>query len=225
MRKKTSRTIVLLFLIAPLLLAACGNSRHADLRVEDPSVYYLHVPEGYTGGNRWPLFIALHEVRDDSQDCISEWFEFAEEDDFFLLCPGLSSEGASFDQAENERVLADILNRLYQEYSLRNRFFLAGRGEAASFALRYAYRYPQAIEGVAAIDAGAYPGEIGTASFPVLIIVERGDDQALLDGNAFMEGLGGGGTHTRLLEIDNLGGGIPYGVKRLTIDLFEQVSR
>lgn len=219
-------TIFLLFLLAIVLLAGCaGPGRFSDFRFDDPSPYYLHVPEGYAAGMRWPLFIALHNVREDSQDCIAEWFEIADENEIFLLCPELNRESGEFEQATNERVLADILNRIYQEYTLRNRFFLVGRGEAASLAMRYANRYPQAIEGVAAIDAAAYPDGMGALNFPILIIVESGDQEAVESGRAFIASLGETGAQTRLLQIEGLGGGIPFSVQRLTVDLFEQVSR
>ncbi len=226
MKMKPNTTVILLFLIAVVILTACGEGRRfSDLRYDDPSAYYLHVPEGYTESMRWPLFIALHEPREDSQDCIAEWFEIADENEFFLLCPELSGEDGNLEQAMNERLLAVILTRIYQEYSLHNRFFLAGRSEAASFAMRYAYRYPEAIQGVSVVDATSYPSGVDTVSFPILIIVEQGDQEAITAGNAFIDNLGGAGSQTRLLQIDDLGNGIPYRVQRLTVDLFEQVSR
>lgn len=208
------------------LLAACGGAqRYSELRQEQPSPYYLYVPEAYTVSRQWPLFIALPDPSEDSQDCITTWFEIAEDNQFFLLCPELSTTGSMIDGPGSERILADILNRLYQDYSLRTSFFLVGKSEAASFALSYAYRYPRAINGVSAIDPGAYPSGAPTTNFPMLIIVEQGDSQASEAGSAFIQKLTAAGTQTRLLEIENLGGRIPYGVQRLTVEFFEQVSR
>jgi hypothetical protein len=226
MQMKNRYTTILLFLVGGLVLTACaGSGRYRDLRLDEPSPYYLRVPERYSESERWPLFIALHDVNEDSYDCIEEWFEIADENDIFLLCPELSGEGEAFDQSANERILADILNAVYQEYSLRSRFFLAGRGEAASFALSYASRYPQAIDGVSAIEAERYPSGADATTFPILIIVEQGDQEAMTTATTFMESMGETGGQARLLEIDNLGRRIPFGVMRLTVDLFEQVSR
>jgi predicted peptidase len=211
---------------ALILLSACGGAnRFEELRHEEPSRYYLYVPEIYNSSQQWPMFVAIHDVDEDSQDCIRDWYEIAEENQVFLLCPEFASNGGEFDRSVDERILADILNQLYQDYSLRTRFFLTGKNSAASFILRYAYRYPQAIDGVSAINPQEYPDRVQMVSFPILLIVERGDSQAIESGNEFIQSLSRTGTQTRLLEIDNLGSGIPYGVQRLTIELFEQVSR
>jgi pimeloyl-ACP methyl ester carboxylesterase len=221
---RNSRVIAII--LGALLLSACGaGSRFEELRYDQPARYYLHIPDGYSGTGEWPLFIALHNFNQDSQDCIAEWFEIAEENQFFLLCPELDTQAKLLDLPSNERVLAEILNQLYQQYAFRDRFFLAGKGEAASFALKYAFRYPQAIEGVSAVDTSSYPSGVLAGSFPILVIVERRNQEAIDAGNAFIDGLDSAGTQTRLIEIDNLGGGIPYSVQRLTVDLFEQVSR
>jgi pimeloyl-ACP methyl ester carboxylesterase len=125
----------------------------------------------------------------------------------------------------NERILANILSKLYRDYSLRERFFLAGKGEAASFALHYAFRYPQAVDGVSAIDASSYPSGVSSGDFPILVIVESEDEEAIEAASMFMKSLNESGTQTRLLEIENIGSEIPYSVQRLTVELFEQVSQ
>ncbi|MDF1499913.1 MAG: hypothetical protein P1P76_05545 [Anaerolineales bacterium] len=209
-----------------VFLSACGaGDRFAELSYDHPSRYYLYTPQGYTDFQQWPLFIALHDSKSNSLDCITEWFEIAEENQFFLLCPELDVREGGLDRPVNERILAGILNELYQNYRLQERFFLAGRGEAASFALRYAFRYPQAIAGVSAIEATSYPGGGHVGRFPILAIVESRDQQSIEAGNLFIERQGAAGVPTRLVEIDGLGEGIPYSVQRLTVDLFEQTSR
>ena len=226
MQKKRVFLKGLILFVGLSILAACGGSqRFVELRQEQPSTYYLYVPEAYTESKQWPLFIALPDSSEDSEDCISNWFEIAEDNQFFLLCPELSTTGRSIDGPASERLLASILNRLYQDYSLRTSFFLVGKSEAADFALSYAYRYPRAINAVSAITPAEYPSGVATTNFPILIIVEQGDSQASEAGNAFIQRLTGGGTQTRLLEIENLRGRIPYSVQRLTVDFFEQVSR
>ncbi|MGD2162972.1 MAG: hypothetical protein PVI81_03820 [Anaerolineales bacterium] len=210
--------------LAISLLAGCGSAGQFDeLRYDEPSRYYLHVPSSYDQNMRWPLFIALHDRGDDSGDCIQDWFEIADETQLFLLCPELEV-GDKLDSPVNERILADILNSLYQQFSLDNRFFLVGRNEAASFALSYAYRYPQAIEGISAIEPASYPQTAGSANFPILLIVEPGDQPSLDAASAFEQSLSGSGTQTRLLEIDGIGNHIPFRVQRLTVDFFEQLS-
>jgi hypothetical protein len=91
--------------------------------------------------------------------------------------------------------------------------------------LGYANRYPHAIEGISAINASDYPPASAGFSFPILIIVQQGDEEALVTGESYIAELGGSGSQTRLIEIDNLDGRLPYGVQRLTVDLFQQVSR
>lgn len=216
-----------LFIVAAVLLAGCGSgSRFTELRYDEPSSYFLHVPEGYKTNTDWPLFIALHDFKQDSEECIAEWFDIADENQFFLLCPELIRDGALFDRAANERILADILNQLYQDYELRDRFFLAGKGEAASFATDYAFRYPQAIAGVSAIAAPTYPsGVTASGGFPILVIVDGQNPIAIEAGTAFINRVNSTTTQARLVEIDNLGNRIPYGVQRLTVELFQQFSR
>jgi hypothetical protein len=221
------KRIILLTIVltGAVVLMSCARARQFnELRYEEPSLYYLHVPADYDQNIRWPLFVAFHDQRQDSYDCIQSWFEIADENDFFLLCPQLEAEGEGMDLAVNERILADILNRLYQDYTLNNRFFIAGQGEAASFALSYANRYPQAIEGVSAIEASEYPQSIGTVDFPILIIIEQGDQAAIEAASAFQISLSDRETQTRILEIDSLGSSIPYRVQRLIVDLFEQIT-
>jgi pimeloyl-ACP methyl ester carboxylesterase len=221
-RRRLSNAFILL---ACILLTACvGSNRFLEFRHDEPSRYYLHVPATYTTNTQWSLFIALPDIRSDSDECIEEWFEIADENALFLLCPELAHEGGEFDRATNERILADILNKLYDSYSLRSRFFIAGRGAAATFALRYAYRYPDAIEGVSAIEATAYPSEVETVDFPILLIVGQGDDEAKQAADVFVQSLSKTGTQARLVEVNNLGSGIPYRAQRLTVELFEQIA-
>lgn len=218
--------IVWLCIVGFVLLSACGaGDRYVELSHDQPSRYYLYTPQGYTDLQPWPLFIALHDSKSNSLDCITEWFEIAEENQFFLLCPELDVREGGLDRPVNERILAGILNQLYQNYRLQERFFLAGRGDAASFALRYAFRYPQAIAGVSAIGATGYPGGGNAGGFPVLAIVESRDQQSIEAGNLFVEHQDAAGAPARLVEIDSLGEGIPYRAQRLTVDLFEQASR
>lgn len=209
-----------------LLLVSCvGSERFLELRHDEPSRYYLHVPTVSSTNAPWPLFIVLPDVRSDSQECIDDWFEIADEYQLFLLCPELSSEGENFDRATNERILADILNDLYGSYSLRSRFFLAGRGEAAAFALRYAYRYPDAIEGVTAIEATDYPSGVESVDFPILLLVEQSDQAGRDAADIFVQSLDATDTQARLVELNSLGRGIPYRAQRLTVELFEQISK
>jgi pimeloyl-ACP methyl ester carboxylesterase len=170
------------------------------------------------------LFIVLPDVRSDSRECIDDWLEIADEYQLLLLCPELNSEGENLDRNSNERILAAILNVLYKNYSLRGRFFLAGRGEAAAFALRYAYRYPEAIEGVAAIEATDYPNGVESVDFPILLLIEQGDQVGKDAADIFVQSLEATGTQARLVELNSLGRGIPYRAQRLAVELFEQIS-
>jgi poly(3-hydroxybutyrate) depolymerase len=87
--KPRSAALVLFFILAIVLAACGGGNRFTELRYDQPSRYYLHVPDGYVEYQQWPLFIALHGIKQNSQDCITEWFEIADENQFFLLCPEL----------------------------------------------------------------------------------------------------------------------------------------
>ena len=225
MSSRSRLLIFLLLFIGAVPLGSCLNAnRFSELRFNQPSSYYLYVPDTYKTNLRWPLFIALHDVGEDSLNCISTWLEIAEDNQFFLLCPDLEAEADSLDRPENDRLLASILEHLYQDYELGERFFLAGRGEAARLALSYAFRYPQAIAGVAAIDPPGYPPDSDRQeNLPILLILDSRDQMAVEAGEVFISS--SSSTQTRLLQIDGLGGGVPFSLQRLSVDLFKQVTR
>jgi predicted peptidase len=224
MKAKSRLSFLLATLLCLSLLVACAApNRFGELRYDEPSRYYLHIPANYDEARRWSLFIALHDQGEDAGDCIQDWFEIADQQELFLLCPEFEGKEDGFDSPENERILADVLSSLYQEFALNSRFFVVGRGEAASFALNYAYRYPQAIAGVSAIDPVDYPQRIGQVEFPILFIVKRGDQPAMEAANAFDASLSGSGAQTRILEIDGLGNNLPYRAQRLSVEFFEQL--
>lgn len=219
--------------ISLLALAALGASAGCALadssaayRHDEPSEYYLYVPEEYGGLHPWHLFIALHGEGEDGGDCIRSWLEIATESKVLLLCPTLKIEDGAVDQADAENRMAGILTRLYNDYALEDRFFVTGYSAGADFALRYAYRYPQAIEGVSAISPEVYPQIIARAAdIPIVIVADGREAAELQAAKDFVKNLEGVGFPARMVDIRGVDRRLSYDAQRVSIEFFQQVTR
>jgi predicted peptidase len=214
------------FLIIPVVLTGCTGMRYRSYRHEQPSEYYLYLPEDPNTDKNWPVFIGVHGEDQVGLDCFETWEGFAEDFGFVLLCPTFKMQEGEIQSFEGERTLADILTQLYGTYDLEDRFFMAGFSNGASFAVHYGYRYPQALTGVAAIASPVYPEPVVQAQeLPLLLVVGEQDDQALGPTNDFHERLQQMGFPSRLIVLQGVDHRMTSDARRLVIELFRQVSR
>lgn len=216
--------LVLVFLV-PALLVGCAGMRFRSYHHDQPSEYYLYLPQEDTSGGGWPLFIGVHGENQNALDCFETWQGYAEDFEFALLCPAFDTEDGEILPFEGERLLADILTELYGRHHFSERFFVAGFSAGGAFAVHYGYRYPQALVGVAAIASPAYPEPVLQAQdLPLLLIVGEEDEVALDETTAFHERIQGMAFPSRLIVLPGVDHRMTNDARRLIIELFRQVS-
>lgn len=211
------------FLVVILLVSACGP-RFADNRYESPSEYYLYVPDNYQPSGEFYLFVALHGQEQDGADCYEEWWRYAQEVRFVLLCPTMPVDEEGYDRTEAENQLAAILTDLYSRYTFANQFFLAGYEAGADFALPYAYRYPTAIVGLAIINPRSLPSTAFASNIPTLLLVGEEETEVRLAVETFNDVLQGAGYSIRLIVVSGLEETLRPGARRLSVDLYRDLT-
>lgn len=210
-------------LAACLLLSACGP-RFPDNRFEEPFEYYLYVPDDYEPRGEFYLFVALHGSEQDGADCYEDWWRYAREVRFMLLCPTMPFEETSYDVSQAEIQLSAILSDIYDRYSLAGQFYLAGYEAGADFALPYAYRYPSAIVGVAVIGPTRLPSTARAYNIPTLLLIGREQTEQRQLAVTFNRVLESAGYTIRLVEIGGMEEALPSDARRLSVDLYRDLT-
>lgn len=222
---KASWRLLLLCLVS-VLLVGCGEMRYRSFRHEQPSEYYLYLPQEDDSSGRLPLFVGVHGENQTAVDCFDTWESYAEDFAFVLLCPTFQVEDGGILTLEGERLLAEILTDLYGKYRFAERFFITGFSAGGAFAVYYGYRYPQALNGVAAIASPDYPEPVLQAQeLPLLLIVGDEDEEALDETTAFHERIQEMAFPSRLIVLPGVDHRMTNDARRLIIELFRQVSR
>jgi poly(3-hydroxybutyrate) depolymerase len=218
--------ITIVVSIAASALGGCGLfQNYSEYRRQSPSEYYIYVPEEYTHESEWPLFIGLHGEDEDGTDCFRTWQPFADDYGFILLCPTMPEKSGSLATLEGERIIAGVLGDLYQQYKVRDRFFLAGYSAGAEFALAYAYRYSEAVSAVSVISSEAFPIPSEARDIPVLITVGNRDVERIEPAQSFVDTVLSYGFPVRLLILEGVDHRLSQDAARVTVDFFKQVSR
>jgi poly(3-hydroxybutyrate) depolymerase len=200
--------------------------RYRSFHYDQPSEYYLYLPQDNGSSGEWSLFVGVHGEHQQAVDCFDTWEGYANDFEFALLCPAFQVEDGAILPFEGERVLADILTALYGKYHFKERFFIAGFSTGGSFAVHYGYRYPQALNGVAAIASAAYPEPAPQAQeLPLLLIVGDEDEEALNETSAFQERIQEMAFPSRLIELPGVDHRMTNDARRLILEFFRQVSR
>ena len=222
--RNRSRTAIILkgILAVSLLLGACGP-RFPDNRFEEPFEYYLYVPENYEPGGQYSLFVALHGSEQDGADCYEDWWQYAREVRFFMLCPTMPLDEDGYVLAQAEIQLSEVLTELYDRYTLAGEFFLAGYEYGADFALQYAYRYPYAIFGVAVIGPTALPSTARAYNIPTLLMIGTEETEERQEAVSFSRVLQSAGYTLRLVEIAGMAEAPPADARRLSVDLYRDL--
>ena len=211
------------FLVVFLLVSACGP-RFVENRYESPSEYYLYVPDNYEPSGEFYLFVALHGQEQDGADCYEEWWRYAREVRFFLLCPTMPMEEDGYNRSEAEIELAAILTDIYSRYTLANQFFLAGYEAGADFALPYAYRYPSAILGLSIMGPRSLPSAAFAYNIPTLLLVGEEETDERLAAETFSDVLQGAGYSIRLVVVSGLDVSLSPDARRMSVDLYRDLT-
>ncbi|MGD8604263.1 MAG: hypothetical protein PVF49_06785 [Anaerolineales bacterium] len=205
------------------MLSACGP-RFPDNRYEEPFEYYLYVPDNYEPGNREYLFVALHGSQQDGADCYEDWYRYAREVGFFMLCPTMPLTEEGYDVAQAEIQLSAILTDLYDRYNFAGKFFLAGYEAGADFALPYTYRYPTAILGVSVIGPTKLPSLARAYNIPTLLMVGDEDNEQRQQAVEFNQALQNAGYTIRLVGLTGMDEAPPADGRRLSVDLYRDLT-
>jgi poly(3-hydroxybutyrate) depolymerase len=221
--------IVSKILVSSLLLgwvAACSNIPDPEeYRFEEPSPFYLYLPESYTPGSSLPLFIGVHGSSTDGRNCWNTWQPYADQYGFVLLCPVLADPDGRLHQLHgNDRLLA-ILGQVYSGYSIKPEIFLFGFSAGGQFVHGYAFMNPNYVAGVSVIAPGnAYPPPTETRHIPFLIIVgardQAGNQQVA---RQLATQLNQTGYSVQLMVLDGMGHAISEEAIQDTLNLYEQV--
>jgi len=209
-----------------LVLAGCRAAAWRDYHHAEPVEYYYFYPESAQVREPAPLFIALLGQDRSPLDCIELFNLFAEDRGFALLCPQLGGDEGAADALQAERDLSAILTELYSTQTFQDRFFLAGFGDAATFALGYALKYPAAVVGVSAMSPETYPDLFAAPGpLPVQLIIGQEDEEGLAEARVVEQAWLGWGIPVRLIQIEGNGQAPSQTFARLASQLLDEVSR
>jgi phospholipase/carboxylesterase len=181
------RAVVTICLFAMLStgcgILGAGGPNPADYRQEDPSEYYLYLPQTYSADARWPVFVGIHGAGGSGLDCWYAWQPYADPEGFILLCPSLSESPNGWMQDTGNAKLIAILNRVFQEYPVYPQVYLAGFSAGGAFVQGFAFQYPGLVFGVSCIAPGVvHPPPYSASGIPFFVIVGERDDPRIVDG-------------------------------------------
>jgi poly(3-hydroxybutyrate) depolymerase len=216
------------YLVIAALLSNCtpGGPNPDDYRFDTPSEYFLYVPEGYTEDLRWPVFVGAHGSGGTGRDCWSMWQGYAEHEGYILLCPSLSDEGGGWYQDDGDALVAAILNKIYQEYSIQNRVFIAGFSAGAQFAHGLAFNIPSYVYAVSMLSAtNYYPPSPAAANIPFLVTIGDQENAATLRAaRGLVANLTDNGNHVEFYILEDVGHFVSQEAIDLTIDFFRRTT-
>ena len=165
-------TVILLALIMILTSSCSVLANPNDFRHDNPSEYYLYVPEGDGFRQDLPVFVGIHGSGGSGRDCWSLWYPYARKEGFVLVCPTLTDSRGGWYQSEGEHKVVSILNQVYEDYQTDNKVFIAGFSAGAQFVQGYAISYTNWVRGVAVLSAGNYyKTTSNTGIIPYLVVV------------------------------------------------------
>lgn len=218
--------IVIPLITAVIALAGCSSAANPNKhRFSEPSPYYVYTPKEYTPERAWPLFIGVNDLSTDGKACWNTWQPYADEKGYVLLCPELADPDGQLNQLNANDRLLKILDRVYADYSLEARIFLAGFSQGAQFVHGYAFAHPTYVVGISVIATGNYfrpPGNLNWIPFEV-IVGERDNPIAVEHANELAGLLDEAGYRVGLHVIPGVGHEISKEAIRITLDLFDRV--
>ena len=207
------------------LLTACGSSsiNPDDYYHTSPAEYYLYVPAQYTPETNWPVFIGVHGAGRTGLDCWNDWQPYADEEGFILICPSMGGDSRGWYRDEGEEKLNAILGAVNGEYSIKNRYFLAGFSAGAFFVESYSFRYAKWVAAVSMISAGDFEEATSQAkNIPYLVIVGGNEEDRLELNRGFTDNLKQLGFTVTFHVVPNAGHTMTEEAKNLTIEFYRQ---
>lgn len=229
-RKAQFALVSLVLLMLLFALSACissGNSLDPeDFKHTFPSEYYFYLPEGYSDNKYWPVFIGIHEFGGSGRDCWNLWQQYADEDEFILICPSLADASGGWSQPDAEQRLIAIINQVFRDYRIQNQVFLVGFSAGAQFVQGFAFRYPGYVSAVAVLSSGNFfaPSQ-GVLYIPFLVVVGDEDNSSLIDGaSSFVQSLQSIGVSAEFHLLEGVGHTVAPESKDLTLQLFRKTA-
>lgn len=224
-RIEYSAAILLASIALAGLVPACSSSPNPDEhRFPQPWPFYLYLPESYTPDRGWPLFVGVNGSSTDGRACWNTWQKYADEKGYVLLCPELADPDGQLEQLRGNTRLLDILGRVYEEYSLQPRIFLAGFSAGGQFVHGYAFMNPSYVVGVSVIATGNYyQPPSATRHIPFVVIVgDRDDPGNVGSARRLTQLLKQGGYSVELYVIEGQGHTISDEAIQHTLALFDR---
>lgn len=218
--------IVLAGLLGWMLLSGCGSGSWRQYRFTNPSEYYFYYPETETLRGPPALLIGLLGEGRSDLDCIELLHSFALDRKIAVLCPARQGGVALEDRLQAQTDLAEILGQIYSTHTFRNQFFLAGFGDAGTFALEYGLQYPAAVGGISAMSVEDFPdGPVPAGAPPVQLLVGSTDRQGLEKAQAQEQVWREAGLLIRVATVEGDGRSPSVGFARLASELIDQMIR
>jgi len=218
------RVVILITTIVVFLAACSGRPDPRAYRSSTPSEYYVYFPQDYKTDVNWLLFLGVHAEGEDGADCFRRWQPFADDYSFILLCPTFTYADGSI--LSGEQLIAELLRNLYNSYPFQSRFFVAGLGEGGDFVMQYAFRYPDAVTGAAALSPQEFPASVYNGqSVPLLILAGEEDAPAVQVANEFEAEAQRLGLPVRVIFLQNEDDNLSGDASRLAVEFALQASR
>jgi poly(3-hydroxybutyrate) depolymerase len=194
MRGNLMKIKFFLSLILLQALSGCSSwSRAVDPAIYKhtaPSEYYLYVPEDYSTAKYWPVFVFIHGAGGSGIDCWNLFQQFAEKEEYILLCPSLSDAGGGWRQADANAKLISLIWQVQSAYTVIPQVFLAGFSAGGQFVQGFTFSYPEYVAGVSVIAPGnIYTPTLAAAGRPFYVMVGDQDDPTIIDGARELTGL------------------------------------
>jgi predicted esterase len=228
-KRQTRQYAALVFLLMALgaTPAACSTGPSpADHRFAQPWPFYLYLPDSYTPDRGWPLFIGVNGSSADGRSCWNTWQKYADEKGYVLLCPELADPDGRLEQLRGNARLLQILDRVYAEYSLQPKIFLAGFSAGGQFVHGYAFMNPSYVVGVSVIATGNFyqpPQPPGYIPF-VVIVGDHDDPGNVANAKSLASLLAQAGYPVELHILESEGHTVSNEAVRLTLALYDRTA-
>lgn len=204
-----------------------GKTILRKLKSQPDQTYYLYLPQNYSRGQKWPLFIGIHGYKSNGAQTMPLWRTFADSEGFILVCPSFKDGYQRLEYASDYRMI-DIIKELSGEFRIDDKkVFMAGFSGGAQFAHRFVLRHPEYVQAASIMAAGSYDyptSSIQAKDIKFLVTVGENDSERFEITKKFAEQLKDNGYNVRFKSFPGVGHDLCDEAKKLTIDLFRQMS-
>ncbi len=219
---------IIIYLIAILALSGCSETPEPPGYLHNqPSEYYLYLPEGYNDEENLSVFVGVHGFGGSGKDCLTMWQTYAEKEGFVLICPTLADADSGWYQDEGERKVAKIIKQVSRKYKTNKQVFMVGFSAGAQFVQGYANQYAKSVKGVVVLSAGNYYQLVlDTKNIPYLVIIGDKDDAvSIARAQNFVAKREKNGYEVDHLLLPGVGHTVSKEAKEATMELFREVIK